>query len=268
MQTLVSSTQYIDTSKQQNILFVHPLQLAGTLTMLKPQTITKFEAFKIPFEVLSIDLFITLYEVLVSGGQIDIREVEGLDDNKARSSLKISGFVNFHVEGGNIIGEKPQNFGAAPLKRKKVDEKSNEETKASTNGKSGWKITGQMNDLDNQYINEDELLIDEGEVKKFSNPSDCLTKPKACDNCTCGRAELELGAQAAQKKLEGGDIKSSCGKCYLGDAFRCAGCPYLGQPAFEPGDVLTIKLGDQSQVSAEREVVKTKTTGGKVMLDI
>ena len=57
---------------------------------------------------------------------------------------------------------------------------------------------------------------------------------KPCENCTCGKKELLEGLEV--KKLENGQIESDCGKCYLGDAFRCASCPYLGKPAFEPGD--------------------------------
>lgn len=79
--------------------------------------------------------------------------------------------------------------------------------------------------------------------KKAKGKSDCSTKKKACADCSCGRKELEEehGAEEAQKQLEEGGVRSSCGSCYLGDAFRCGTCPYTGQPAFKPGELVTLK---------------------------
>lgn len=114
---------------------------------------------------------------------------------------------------------------------------------ASLKKKSAW---GNLAD-ESQTINEDALLGDLQD-KPLAKVSDCITKPKACDNCTCGRKEQEEGIE---KKLETGEVKSSCGRCYLGDAFRCASCPYSGLPAFEPGEEVKLKTNNQEGIPSE-----------------
>ena len=84
-----------------------------------------------------------------------------------------------------------------------------------------------------------------------------------------------------KQELETGKVQSACGKCYLGDAFRCATCPYKGLPAFEAGDKVVLKTpasqGDAEQqkliqqvdMRVESEEVKVKSAvGNKVVLEL
>ncbi|EDO05458.1 Cytokine-induced anti-apoptosis inhibitor 1 family protein [Babesia bovis T2Bo] len=68
----------------------------------------------------------------------------------------------------------------------------------------------------------------------------CDTKPRPCANCNCGRAE-RVNTDAKESTVNADGPTSSCGKCYLGDAFRCANCPYRGMPAFAPGDKIRLE---------------------------
>ncbi|XP_048755151.2 anamorsin homolog [Ostrea edulis] len=98
---------------------------------------------------------------------------------------------------------------------------------------------------------DDDALLDADDLKKPDPSSlratcgDGPKKKKACKNCTCGLSD-ELEAEAKTKKKT---ATSACGSCYLGDAFRCASCPYLGMPAFKPGEKVVLS-GTQLKADA------------------
>ena len=108
---------------------------------------------------------------------------------------------------------------------------------SSSAGNSGV-TAGSGSDL----VDEDALLAaDSMPIAAASAAGGCATKKRACANCSCGRKEEEDAAEAPKPVATAGAaaapkaVKSECGNCFKGDAFRCAGCPMLGKPAFRPG---------------------------------
>ncbi|XP_051239283.1 anamorsin isoform X1 [Dicentrarchus labrax] len=109
-----------------------------------------------------------------------------------------------------------------------------------------WTLS--VNDMDDDDVDlvDSDALLDEDDLKKpdpasLKAPScgeGAGKKKKACKNCSCGLAEeLEQESKGKQKTNL---PKSACGSCYLGDAFRCASCPYAGMPAFKPGEKIVL----------------------------
>lgn len=105
-----------------------------------------------------------------------------------------------------------------------------------------WEMSA-LDLAEGDLVDEKDLLDDGLDTTKI--PGGCGDAPaaeggkkRACKNCSCGLAEQEAAGivAGAPKTVEEKITKSSsCGNCAKGDAFRCAGCPFLGKPAFEPG---------------------------------
>jgi len=168
-------------------------------------------------------------EALRPGGTCAVR-VDAASGDDARDALVFAGFTDVGASADGVIrARKPDWARGTSFALKSREAKTPPTT-------PGWGNEGADDDL----IDENTLLT---ELDVNSEPvkyDDCEigAGKKACKNCTCGRAE----AEAAEEEVKPETFDSACGNCALGDAFRCAGCPYLGQPAFKDQEGTKVEL--------------------------
>ncbi|KAK4986656.1 electron carrier [Elasticomyces elasticus] len=121
--------------------------------------------------------------------------------------------------------------------------------------------------MNGPQIDPNTLLSEQDRQRPVIIPQECKPNGKrrrACKDCSCGlkqkiEAEDKAKRTAADNALEtmklGADDLTevdftvqgkvgSCGNCALGDAFRCDGCPYIGLPAFKPGEEVRLLNND------------------------
>ncbi|KAJ7774252.1 cytokine-induced anti-apoptosis inhibitor 1, Fe-S biogenesis-domain-containing protein [Mycena maculata] len=190
---------------------------------------------------------------------------------KFPSELTLAGFTILSPEPSALVAQKPAHApsvalplknGAVPLKRKRTDPATK---------KALWALSTPGT----PPIDAEKLLTpaDRARPVPTCEPVNISAprRKRACKNCSCGLRELEEeeertgkskvvlldGAQdgeavevskmererLVQAARDAPKATSSCGSCFLGDAFRCASCPYLGLPAFQPGEKVEIDFG-------------------------
>ncbi|KAJ5725366.1 uncharacterized protein N7483_006723 [Penicillium malachiteum] len=228
-------------------------------------------------QLLTRDVYTTLVPAMKAGAKLQTED-KALDVTEAMEAVlaglvhNSTGFEKPNYEQSSAV---PLKFG---LKKKKTTTTApavvplgiqSNGTGFSLNGLNG---TNHDRDDDDELINEDSLLDEQDLTRPIMPPPECQPKTgrrrKACKDCTCGLADRleaedkERRANADKNlnvmKLNTDDLAEldftvegkqtgSCGSCALGDAFRCDGCPYLGLPAFKPGQEVQI-LNDVAQL--------------------
>ncbi|EXJ85887.1 hypothetical protein A1O1_06256 [Capronia coronata CBS 617.96] len=228
------------------------------------------------------DMLASLVKALKSGGQLRSQDgqfgsVDGVEKNEAiLAGLSFQPGTGFSKPDYGVQESVPLKFGKKkPAQAVGGPNTTNGTVPLALNGKrksldavpEGVGFDDGTNDSDDELIDEDTLLDGEDLQRPLKIPVECKPKAKrrrACKDCTCGLAErLEAEDRARREKadqalntmkLQADDLAEvdftvqgkvgSCGNCSLGDAFRCDGCPYIGLPAFKPGEEVRLLNND------------------------
>ncbi|XP_005174377.2 anamorsin isoform X1 [Danio rerio] len=195
-----------------------------------------------------------LMSAIKLAGLVSVTEVktEPLSPKAAAALTERTGFSGNTLSRVRMTASKPDfEVGSSTQLKLSFGKKKTTTVKPALDPGTAQKWTLSANDMDDDDVDlvDSDALLDADDLKKPDPSSlkascgdDSKKKKKACKNCTCGLAEeLEQESKAAQKASQ---PKSACGNCYLGDAFRCGSCPYLGMPAFKPGEKVLLANTD------------------------
>lgn len=183
------------------------------------------------------ELLDELLRILKPNGLLLLKDGQKIED--VRKSIVLTGFTDINITSNSEIKcHKPKfetgKISKLPLSFAKISVKPEV--------KKVWTLTSDDMDDGEVGIIDSDALLDAEDLKRpdlSGIKTDCGTskegRRKACKGCTCGLAD-ELDGKVAP----GSQPKSACGSCYLGDAFRCASCPYLGMPPFKAGEKITL----------------------------
>lgn len=206
--------------------------------------------------------WLILHEAVGNGGTMKTRD-------KLLSTMKMSGFVEIShttanispedltslqtrlgasepIEVARVTGRKPDyEVGSSTQLKISLPKQVSDAPHVDADVARVWNLNADdMVDDDVDLIDSDDLLDDDDFIKPApeSLRASCgteteTTKKKACKNCTCGLAD-EIASEKKPKTTQ--NATSACGSCYLGDAFRCSSCPYLGMPPFKPGEKIEL----------------------------
>ncbi|OJJ43626.1 hypothetical protein ASPZODRAFT_902756 [Penicilliopsis zonata CBS 506.65] len=206
-------------------------------------------------QLLSRDVFNALVPAMKSGAKLQLQDGR-LGQNDAREAI-LAGLV----EKDGVFEKMVYEATVVPLRLGGRKKKPAARPILPSND------LGEYKDGD-ELIDEDDLLSEEDlkrpPVQEAANcrPEVAKKRRRACKDCTCGLAarleaeDQERRAKADEDlnvfKLNMTDLNdeeldftvagktSSCNNCSLGDAFRCDGCPFIGLPAFKPGEEVMI----------------------------
>lgn len=232
--------------------------------------------------LLSRDLLALLVKALKSGGLLRSQDGQfGSNDGVEKNEAILAGLspqpgIGFVKPDYRVQEAVPLKFGRKKTAQAAGGSNTNgDSVPLSLNGKrkstdmvpAGVGFDDGTNDSDDELIDEDTLLDEDDLKRPIKIPAECKPKAKrrrACKDCTCGLAQkLEAEDRARREnadkalntmKLQADDLAEvdftvqgkvgSCGNCSLGDAFRCDGCPYIGLPAFKPGEEVRLLNND------------------------